>query len=116
MKSFMQLIRETDRGRLLDDSEEALESIIAAINENGGSGTVTIKLKISKKADAFIIGGTMAHTIPQRDRVSALFFFDENREELTQKDPRQPNLPHVVKGSFGKNEKIDDETGEVTNG
>lgn len=115
MKSFTQLVRETDRGRLLDDCEEALGNIIEAIEDIGGSGTITLKFKVRKKGDAFIVGGQVDHTQPKKERVDAMFFFDTEKGGLTQKDPRQPDLPHVVRGNFTK-ETIDEETGEVTNG
>lgn len=38
MKSFIQILREADRRKLVDDAEDALAQIRAAIEANGGSG------------------------------------------------------------------------------
>jgi hypothetical protein len=96
MKSVMQLIREADRGQLLDDAEQALQEIVNAIEMHGGAGEMTFKFKVKKKGDAYLIGSEMKHSVPQPPRVEALFFFDADEGELTRKDPRQPQLQSVV--------------------
>jgi len=100
VKSVIQIIREADRKKLVDDAESALEEIRAAINAHGGSGDITIKLKVKKKGDAFIFGSELKYSVPQPPRVESIFFFDEEGAEFTRKDPRQPDLPTVVEADF----------------
>ena len=100
MKSFIQIIREADRKKLVDDAEDALEQIRAAIDAHGGSGEVTIKLKVKKKGDAFIFGSELKFNIPQPPRVESIFFFNDEAGEFSRKDPRQPDLPAVVEADF----------------
>ena len=96
MKSAIQLIREADRGKLLDDFEGALAEIVAAIEQHDGTGDITIKLKLKKKGDAYLIGSELKFSAPTPPRVEALFFFDDEEGELTRSNPRQPQLPSVV--------------------
>lgn len=96
MKSAIQLIREADRGQLMTDFEEALEEIVEGIESYGGTGEITIKLKLKKKGDAYLVASELRHNVPQPPRVEALFFFNVDERELTRKDPRQPVLPSVV--------------------
>ncbi|WP_287380909.1 hypothetical protein [Mesorhizobium sp.] len=68
MKSLIQIIREADRKKLVDDAEDALAEIRNAIDQHGGSGEITIKLKLKKKGDAFRAGrfGSSRHGFATR--------------------------------------------------
>lgn len=105
MKSLIQIIREADRKKLVDDAQDALDKIRAAIDEHGGSGELTIKLKIKKKGDAFIFGSELKHTVPQPPRVESIFFFNADEGEFSRTDPRQPDLPVVVDAEFANRRK-----------
>lgn len=97
MKSAIQLIRETDRGNLLRDFEQALEDIVNDCEvHGGGTGTIDIKLTIKSKSDAYIVTGELKHKLPKRPRLEAMFFFDADEGELTRRDKRQPDIPAVV--------------------
>jgi len=99
-KSLIQIIREADRKKLVDDAEDALEQIRAAIDQYGGTGDITIKLKVKKKGDAFLFLSELKFSVPQPPRVESIFFFDEESEEFSRKDPRQPELSAVVEADF----------------
>jgi len=104
-KSVMEVLRRIDRGQLLNDIDKALVAIAAGIEENnGGKGDITIKIKVGAKAksDALEISGDVAFKVPARKRTSAIMFFDPDAGEdsegaLGPLDPRQPDLPEVVK-------------------
>ena len=100
MKSILQILREADRKKLVDDAEGALEEIRAAIDQHGGSGEITIKLKVKKKGGAFIFGSELKFNVPQPPRVESIFFFDADENEFSRKDPRQPEMPVVVEADF----------------
>jgi len=101
-KSVMEVLRRVDRGQLLNDIDKALVDIGHGIDENnGGKGTITIKLVIKSKAktDALQISGDVAFTVPKRSRVDAILYFDPDageEGEMAPKDPRQPDIPAVV--------------------
>ncbi|GGF38477.1 hypothetical protein GCM10011321_31750 [Youhaiella tibetensis] len=99
MKSAIQLIREADRGQLLTDMEGALQEIVNAMELYGGTGDMTIKLKVKKKGDAYMIGSELKFTVPQPPRIEAMFFFDADEGEFTRRDPRQPQIPSVVQAA-----------------
>lgn len=105
MKSLIQIIREADRKKLVDDAQEALDDIRAAIEAHGGTGELVIKLKVKKKGDAFIFGSELKHTVPQPPRVESIFFFNEEQGEFSRNDPRQPDLPVVVDADFNNRRK-----------
>lgn len=96
----MQIIREADRGRLLQDGDKVLEEIVHAITAYGGTGEISIKMKIKAKGDAFPIATELKYSVPQPPRTEALFFFDQENGELSRRDPRQPDLPAVVEADF----------------
>jgi hypothetical protein len=100
MKSFVQIIRQGDRGQLLNDAEKALDDIVTAINSYGGTGTISLKIKVKGKGDAFEIQSELKHEVPQPPRTASLFFFDGETQDLTRRDPRQPDLPVVVDADF----------------
>lgn len=100
MKSIIQILREADRKKLVDDAESALEEIRSAIDQHGGSGEITIKLKVKKKGDAFIFGSELKFNVPQPPRVESIFFYDDDASEFSRKDPRQPEMPVVVEADF----------------
>ncbi|UVC14732.1 hypothetical protein [Mesorhizobium onobrychidis] len=85
---------------MVDDAEDALAEIRNAIDQHGGSGEITIKLKLKKKGDAFIFGSELKFSVPQPPRVESIFFFDQDENEFTRKDPRQPEIPVVVEADF----------------
>ena len=64
MKSAIQLIREVDRGQLLQDFEAALDDIVEAIEGHGGKGSITIKLSLSRKSDAYEVKGDLKFDLP----------------------------------------------------
>ncbi len=105
MKSAIQLIREVDRGQLLHDFEAALDDIVEAVEAHGGKGSITIKLSLSRKSDAYEVKGDLKFDVPQPPRLGAIFFFDSGAGELTRKDPRQPDLPAIVEADFNNSRK-----------
>ena len=105
MKSAIQLIREVDRGQLLHDFEDALDRIVEAVERHGGKGSITIKLSLSRKSDAYEVKGDLKYDVPQPPRLGAIFFFDAGAGELTRQDPRQPDLPAIVEADFTNTRK-----------
>lgn len=102
-KAAIQLIREADRGQLLDDLQRGVDDIVEAIEAAHGQGTgeVTIKLKIRSEAEgAYKISAALAVKVPQPKRLDTLMFLDADSGDLVRRDPRQPELPAVVDADF----------------
>lgn len=100
MKAAIQIIREADRGQLLDDLQKSLDDIVTAINSHGGEGKIVITLKVKAKGDAFQVSSALDVKVPMPPRLDSIMFFDPDRGELTRADPRQPVMPSVVEADF----------------
>lgn len=102
MKAAIQIIREADRGQLLQDFQQGLDDIVNAIEtaHGHGKGQITITLDIKAKGDAYQIDGKLKVKVPEPERLATTMFFDADQGELTRRDPRQPDLPSVVDADF----------------
>lgn len=102
MQGALQILREADRGQLLDDFDLALADIANAIEKNGGgTGTIKITVAIEAKAEgAYQVSTKLDVKIPQPPRLPGLLFREEDSGEFTRRDPRQPELPSVVDADF----------------
>jgi hypothetical protein len=98
MKAAIELIREADRGKLLNDLQQGVDDIVSAIEENRGAGTgeITLKIKIKSKSEgAYTITHDLGIKVPKPARSDMLMFMGDDGE-LQRADPRQPTLPSVV--------------------
>lgn len=96
MSSIQNIIAEADRGQLLQDAEDAIEEILAALaDEHDRTGEVTIKVKFKTKNGAVQIMPELSHKLSKPERLATVMFLNDNGE-LTRRDPRQPVHPSVV--------------------
>lgn len=68
-----------------------LRDLIAAVNETGGSGTLTVTLKVKKDKRMVVVKPTHKTTLPKPAVDADMFFVDEH-ERLTKDDPKQTRL------------------------
>lgn len=97
MNGFMDLMRMHRRGTLLDDLDNELQVAIATTRETGKPAELTLKLKITPQrgqTDSFLVTDTFATKLPKSDVADTVLYVNENGE-LTQRDPRQPELPTI---------------------
>ena len=106
MSNAIQIIRDADRGQVLQDLQRGLDEIVQAIEADRGQGVgeITLKLKIKSKSEgAYTIIPSLTIKVPQPARLETLAFLD-NEGELQRYDPRQPVLPSVVEADFRNNQ------------
>lgn len=98
MKAAIQMIREADRGQLMDDLQDGIGKIVEAIESAHGAGTgeITIKLKISSPTPgAYEIVPDLTVKSPKPKRLKSTMFLSDDGE-LQRNDPRQPTMPSVI--------------------
>jgi hypothetical protein len=96
MSSIQQMLAESDRGKLLDDAEYELATILAAIGSDfDRKGEISIKFKVTTKNGVIIINSSVTAKLSEPERLPTMMFLDDNGN-LGRKDPRQPVMPSVV--------------------
>jgi len=83
------------RGTLLEDAANDLAVLIAACEETGKPGTLTLAIKIEPQKNdpkALIITDKITLKEPKPE-VAATIAFVGADGEITRRDPRQPELP-----------------------
>lgn len=91
--STIEVLQTLNDGGTIDDLNDAIREVSRAVNERGGSGTVTLKLKISKKKsrNAIEIFDAVSKTVPAPVKDATTFFTLEDGR-LTRDNPEQPGF------------------------
>lgn len=82
------------QGRAHEELTEGLHQVIAAVEETGKAGSVTLVIKVDpdkKAAGIFRISDNVTVKIPAHDRGTRIFFKDKSGN-LSRQDPNQPEL------------------------
>lgn len=93
---FTGWLHEQRNGALHHDLSEALLEVVAAVEDTGKAGTLTLTIKVEPATKGQ--GGVVAITddvktkLPQLDRGAAIWFVTSDHE-LSRNDPRQLALP-----------------------
>lgn len=96
VSSILNMIRDADRGQLMEDANEAVETIVEAINADyERSGEITIKLKLTTKNGVVQVLPSLDHKLSKPERNPTQLFIGEDGS-LSRRDPRQPVMPTVV--------------------
>lgn len=91
VKPFAQLLQEQRNGALHAELSEQLAAVVAACQQHGKAGAVTLTISVKPNKDA---AGTLMVTDvvkvkkPEGERPAALFFADSDGN-LSRQDPRQ---------------------------
>lgn len=94
-KPFTQFFIEQRQGALHAEMSEKLQALVAAVEEHGKSGTLTLTIRVTPTAtgaNTFFIADDVKVKAPEPDRGASLFFSD-GEGNLSRSDPRQPELP-----------------------
>lgn len=90
-RPFSDWLRELAKGRVHEEATARLAELVAAIQETGKPGEITIKIRIKPqpKMDgrAVLAEGTVTAKTPSPDAATSLFFVDGSR--LVRNDPEQ---------------------------
>ena len=94
MSNLFDVIRNLSAGEFSTEAEARLASLVTAIDERGGSGTLTLTLKIKKttRSGAMTITGESVSKPPKMPPHEALMF-PTPQGRLTKNHPGQGDLP-----------------------
>ena len=95
MRPFNQILPELSRGATLERLTEALGQVTEAVEKTGQAGSLTLKLNMKSNGDGSVmIEEQISAKVPDADRGKTLFFVTADND-LSRRDPRQPDLPHI---------------------
>lgn len=94
-KPITETLRELHRGELLEELENDLTEVVAAVRKSGKGGklTLTIGVKPASKGDTNVltVEAAVKTTLPKPDRSASIFYATEDNQ-LVREDPRQLKL------------------------
>lgn len=88
---FSDLMTTVSGGEFDANVTSDLRDLIAAVNETGGSGTLTVTLKVKKEKRMVVVKPTHKTALPKPAVDADMFFVDEH-ERLTKDDPKQTRI------------------------
>lgn len=90
--AVLDVLEKVRDGELVEDLERELGRVVAAVQETKGSGSVVVTVKVRPNGPAAVeLVADVRSTVPRA--VQATTFYAVDGGGLTQRDPRQPNLP-----------------------
>ena len=102
MQDILKLLEDLNQGALMRDANTRLAEMVKAVEENRGTGVITIKLKVEPNEDDTVsVCPDITIKKPQRQRPPSLFFLSSGK--LYKQDPRQMSLTSVDNVSKIKN-------------
>ena len=92
-RSIGDFFREHRGGVTHDELSDALQELVAAVNDEGkaGSLTLTINVKPLEKGGALSVTDTIKLKLPPQNRSASIFYADINNN-LVRDDPKQAKL------------------------
>lgn len=98
-RSFLDVLRELDKGAVNDRLGEALQELVEACAATGKKGDLTLKLSVDPKstedAEHCAVSASVKLAKPGPSLRASLFFIDDAKN-LTRRDPRQGDLEEHV--------------------
>lgn len=91
VQDFVELVKQIDYGKANVRLSKKVTQLIAAVNDTGLAGTLTVKFNIKKENNAAIVSIDATSKIPEHPISGSLFFFGEGGT-LHREDPRQLRL------------------------
>lgn len=96
LPTFSQFLYAQREGAAHNELTIGLAQLARAVMDTDKSGTITLKIKISKmarKGRQLLIEDSVVVKAPEFDRDRSIFFLDEEVGGLSRKDPLQQELP-----------------------
>lgn len=94
MRPFTDVIRDHRNGKLVNSLTERLAKVVAAVQETGKGGSITLSLAIKPSKgdeDAFEVVPTISAKLPEADLPKALFYADDSGS-LVRESPVQRGI------------------------
>lgn len=85
---FSDLMGTISGGEFDANTTRKLRQLIDAVETTGGSGTLTVTIKVKKENRMLVVKPSFKATLPEPAVDSDMFFVDEN-SRLTKNDPKQ---------------------------
>jgi hypothetical protein len=93
-KPFAQFVQEQRSGGLHGEASEMLAELVAAVQQHGKSGSLTLEVKVApgEAPGTLVVRDVLKAKLPEAEKSASLFFADDHGN-LSRRDPRQPELP-----------------------
>jgi hypothetical protein len=92
--AFLNVLQHHRGGAVLTDLADAMREVTEAVQLSGKAGGVTLRILVQPAGarGAIIIADDIKTTLPKLDKVTSIFFADDNGN-LVRNDPNQRELP-----------------------
>jgi len=102
IKPAIDTLRDLRNGDLLDDLSLDLHEVIAACDDTGKKGQVTITLSVNPdpQTGTVVITDTIKTKVPED--VKATLFHVTTEKNLSLRNPRQPDIPNLEPVDSGR--------------
>lgn len=91
-RPFFETLRDIEFGGVLDELAESQQEIVDAVVDTGKKGTLTLTIDYKPNSRGqLMVTAQVNKKLPKMQRPSSLFFITPENN-LTRKDPRQPDL------------------------
>jgi hypothetical protein len=97
-KNFTETLREIRDGELVTELTAKVRELVEAVRATQKGGTLALKLTLKpmkKGMDVMILEDEVKLVLPEPDKDCSTVMFPTTDNELTRRDPRQPDLPGV---------------------
>lgn len=92
-RSFIDILRECQRGAALLDLDDRLSELTSAVLQNRGAGKITLVIAMKPDGDNSVeVDTKVTLAKPNAKRGKSIFFVNKEMD-LVRNDPRQPDLP-----------------------
>jgi hypothetical protein len=92
---FAEFVTDLDNGRVNQQLGTELQKLVSAVEETGLTGSMTIKLTLTKEGAMAVVDVDSQAKIPHPPHHSSLFYVDANNGTLHKDNPRQLKLKTV---------------------
>ena len=92
-QDFLAFLAAINKGRTVRELGEQLGQLVAAIEQAGKGGTLTLRIDVKPagKSDALTVTDQVQVKLPKLARAESIFFPDENHH-LVRSNPNQPAM------------------------
>ena len=92
VRPFSTFLIEQRNGALAVELGEALNELVEAVTETTKEGSLTLVIKIKPEGAVLLVSDDVRLKLPAVKSAASIFYADAGNN-LTRKDPRQPELP-----------------------
>lgn len=95
VRPFAAMLQEIQSGAVADDAAAAMQQLVAAVNEHGKKGDLTVKITVQPlkgNTQALNVSGEVTLKAPKAEPATAVFFYD-SAGNLLRDNPKQATIP-----------------------